>query len=102
MMRQFYQSHIEPAYKPYMFDRGWRITKYVAIHLLMFVGKTFDWWIGKTLGALTFAFSRHWFIAYWIILSMAVFVFVGGFSCISTILVAAILLAIYVLILFSV
>lgn len=92
-------SEIQPAYKIYAFDRGWRIMKYVTAHLFKRTDVAARWWFNKARDAYIKSKSQGAFVKYWIYVYMGGLYLAGGAQYITAMFLAGLFLAIQSIIL---
>jgi len=85
---------IQPAYKIYAFDRGWRIMRYVTEHLFKRTDVAARWWFNKAQDVTRSTASKGWFIKYWAYVVVAGMWLAGATQYVSAMILAGLFLAI--------
>jgi len=90
---------IQPAYKIYAFDRGWRIMRYVTEHLFKRTDVAARWWFNKAQDLIRSTASKGWFIKYWVYVIVAGMWLAGATQYVSAMILAAAFLAVQAVVL---
>lgn len=90
---------LQPAYKIYAFDRGWRIMKYVMDNLFKRTDTAARWWFTKADDAKTRSVTQGAFVKYWIYVYMAGLYLAGGAQYVSAMILVCLFLAVQTILL---
>ncbi len=90
---------VQPAYRIYAFDRGWRIMRYITENLFKRTDVAARWWFDKANALRAWASGEHWFKKYWAYIAMAGLWLAGGIQYVSAMIVAALFVVIQALVL---
>lgn len=84
---------VQPAYKIYAFDRGWRIMRYVTDNLFKRTDIAARWWFNKANDTRSAIAVKHWFVKYWGYVLIAGLWLAGAAQYISAMILAGVFLA---------
>ncbi len=90
---------IQPAYKIYAFDRGWRIMKYVSENLFKRTDVSARWWFDKAKYLLNRFSGSEWYIKYCIYVVVGGLGLAGGAQYVSAMVLVALFIAVQAIIL---
>ena len=90
---------VQPAYKIYAFDRGWRIMKYVTETLFKRTDVAARWWFSKAQDARTRSSTQGSFVKYWIYVYMIGLYLAGAVQYVIAMLFAGLFLTIQTILL---
>ncbi len=87
-------GEIQPAYKIYAFDRGWRIIDYVIKNLFKRTDIAARWWFNKGKDVLAWGRLKGKFALYWAYVVMIGMAIAGGFQYVSAMILAGLFVGI--------
>ena len=85
---------VQPAYKIYAFDRGWRIIRYVTENLFKRTDATARWWFGKGKDVVAWGTLKGSFFKYWAYVVMVGMMAAGGVQYVTAMLMAGLFVAV--------
>jgi len=90
---------VQPAYKIYAFDRGWRIMQYVTENLFKRTDLAARWWFNKARNLISSTTNKGSFIKYWAYVIVGGLGLAGAAQYVSAMLLAALFLAVQAIVL---
>ena len=90
---------VQPAYKIYAFDRGWRIMKYVTETLFKRTDVAARWWFTKAQDAFARSKTQGSFVKYWMYVYMIGLYLAGAVQYVIAMLFAGLFLAVQTILL---
>ncbi len=85
---------VQPAYKIYAFDRGWRIIRYVTENLFKRTNVTARWWFDKGKDVLAWGALKGSFAKYWSYVVMVGMMAAGGVQYVTAMMMAGLFVAV--------
>lgn len=92
---------VQPAYKIYAFERGWRIMRYVTEHLFQRTNLAARWWFTKAEDTHIRSMGKGAFVKYWMYVYMGGLYLAGAAQYISAMIIALLFLVLQFLTLVS-